>query len=121
VPEEPSLKTDGEAVPVEADTRPAYQSSTDDVLKTLGVAMHSGLAEDDARSRLSRHGANELTAEPPVPGWRKFTAQFRDVLVILLLIATAISAILWLLERDAALPYEAIAILAVVLRSRADR
>ena len=37
------------------------------------------------------------------------------VLVILLLIATAVSAGLWVIERDAALPYEAIAILAVVL------
>jgi len=37
------------------------------------------------------------------------------VLVILLLIATAISAVLWLYERDAPLPYEAIAISAVVL------
>jgi Ca2+-transporting ATPase len=37
------------------------------------------------------------------------------VLVILLLITTAISAGLWLYERDSALPYEAIAIFAVVL------
>jgi len=37
------------------------------------------------------------------------------VLVILLLVATAISAGLWAFERDAPLPYEAIAILAVVL------
>jgi Ca2+-transporting ATPase len=37
------------------------------------------------------------------------------VLVILLLIATVISAALWLYERDSALPYEALAIFAVVL------
>ena len=37
------------------------------------------------------------------------------MLVVLLLIATAISAALWWYERDAALPYEAIAISAVVL------
>jgi P-type Ca2+ transporter type 2C len=37
------------------------------------------------------------------------------VLVILLLIATAISAALWVYERESALPYEAIAIFAVVL------
>src|SRR5262249_3730583 len=41
--------------------------------------------------------------------------QFRDVLVMLLLAATAISFILWLYERDSALPYEAMAISAVVL------
>ena len=56
-----------------------------------------------------------MTAEKPVPAWRKFLAQFQDVLVILLLIATVISAGLWLVERDSALPYEAIAIFAVVL------
>ena len=37
------------------------------------------------------------------------------MLVILLLVATAISAGLWLYERESALPYEAIAIFAVVL------
>jgi magnesium-transporting ATPase (P-type) len=39
-----------------------------------------------------------------VPGWKKFLAQFQNVLVVLLLIATAISAGLWLYEGDAALP-----------------
>jgi len=50
-----------------------------------------------------------------VPAWRKFLAQFQDVLVIVLLIATLISAVLWLYEREPALPYEAMAIFAVVM------
>jgi Ca2+-transporting ATPase len=50
-----------------------------------------------------------------VPAWRKFLAQFHDVLVILLLIATGISAGLWFYERESAVPYEAMAIFAVVL------
>jgi Ca2+-transporting ATPase len=37
------------------------------------------------------------------------------IAVILLLIATGISAGVWVLERDAALPYDVIAIFAVVL------
>jgi len=65
--------------------------------------------------RLARYGPNELTAHRSAPGWKKFLAQFADPLVLLLLVATAISAALWLLERESALPYEAIAILAVVL------
>ena len=40
---------------------------------------------------------------------------FQDVLVILLLAATAISLVLWFYERESALSYEAIAIFAVVL------
>jgi Ca2+-transporting ATPase len=74
-----------------------------------------GLSSSEARARLERHGPNELAAEPPVPVWRRFAAQFQDVLVILLLAATAISAALWIYERDAALPYEALTIFAVVL------
>ena len=93
----------------------AYQQPVDDVLTALSTDVRLGLSQREARARLERYGKNELTAEKPVPAWRKFLAQFHDVLVILLLIATAISAGLWLVERDAALPYEAIAILAVVL------
>jgi Ca2+-transporting ATPase len=59
--------------------------------------------------------AKELTADKLVPAWRKFLAQFKDVLVILLLVATAISARLWFHERESSLPYEAITIFAVVL------
>jgi Ca2+-transporting ATPase len=93
----------------------AYQQPVDDVLTALDTDARRGLSQGEARARLERDGRNELMAEKPVPAWRKFLAQFRDVLVILLLIATVISAGLWLVERDSALPYEAIAILAVVL------
>jgi Ca2+-transporting ATPase len=94
---------------------PAYRQPVEEVLAALGTDARRGLSEDEARRRRERYGPNELTADAPVPAWRKFLAQFQDVLVILLLVATAISAALWLRERDAALPYEAIAIGAVVL------
>jgi Ca2+-transporting ATPase len=92
-----------------------YQQRFEDVLAVLGTDARRGLSGEEARARLERHGRNELAAEKPVPAWRRFLAQFRDVLVVLLLVATAISAGLWLFERDAALPYEAMAILAVVV------
>ncbi len=89
--------------------------SADAVLTAQATDAQLGLGAEEARARLERYGRNELEAERPTPIWRKFLEQFNDVLVILLLIATAVSASLWLLERDAALPYEAIAIFAVVL------
>src|SRR5687768_5722690 len=92
-----------------------YQQSIDEVLAAFNTDLQLGLREAEAQARLEKYGRNELTAEKPVPAWRKFLAQFQDVLVILLLIATVISAVLWLIERDSALPYEAIAIFAVVL------
>ena len=96
-------------------SRPSYQQSVDEVLAALASDAQLGLSVAEARARLARYGKNELTAEKPVPAWRKFLAQFQDVLVILLLIATLISAGLWLYERESALPYEALAIFAVVL------
>jgi Ca2+-transporting ATPase len=92
-----------------------HRAPADAVLAALGTDARRGLTEDEAHSRLERIGPNELTAEPPVPAWRRFVAQFQDVLVILLLVATAISVALWAYERNEALPYEAIAIFAVVL------
>ncbi len=96
-------------------SKPAHSASAEEVLAALGSDAARGLTQAEARERLARFGPNALTAEKPTPAWRKFLAQFQDVLVVLLLIATAVSAALWLLERDAALPYEAIAIFAVVL------
>jgi Ca2+-transporting ATPase len=93
----------------------AYRQPADEVLAALRTDAERGLAEEEARRRLELHGANELAPEKPVPGWKKFLAQFQDALVVLLLVAALISAGLWLLERESALPYEAIAILAVVL------
>jgi Ca2+-transporting ATPase len=95
--------------------KPVYQLTTEAVVRTLRTDAVRGLSTVEARSRLARYGLNHLQEEHPVPGWKKFLAQFRDVLVMPLLIATAISFILWVYERDSVLPYEAIAISAVVL------
>jgi Ca2+-transporting ATPase len=85
------------------------------VAAALATDRHCGLAPAEATRRLDEEGRNELSSEGPVPGWRHFLSQFRDVLVILLLVATAVSVALWFVERDTALPYESIAIFAVVL------
>src|SRR6185503_5814557 len=83
---------------------PVYQQTAEAVLAALQSDGRTGLSEADARARLDRYGENELMSEPSVPGWRKFLAQFQDLLVVLLLVATAISATLWMFERDSALP-----------------
>src|SRR5512146_1310563 len=97
------------------DRIPFYQRPVDEVLAAFDTDMRNGLSEEEARARLEKYGKNELTGEEPVPCWKKFLAQFRDILVILLLIATGISVVLWMYEGGQALPYEAIAIFAVVL------
>jgi Ca2+-transporting ATPase len=94
---------------------PAFQLTAAEALARLDADPQKGLDAAQVRQRRAVHGPNVLAAEKPVPEWRKFLAQFGDVLVLLLLAAAAISTVLWWLEREAALPYEALAILAVVL------
>jgi Ca2+-transporting ATPase len=100
---------------IQQDQRSPFQQPVDEVLAAFETEAQKGLSERGVRARLERYGRNELAAEKPVPLWKKFLAQFQDALVILLLIATLISAVLWLYERDSTLPYEAMAIFAVVL------
>ena len=96
-----------------------YRARADEVIAALGSDVARGLDGAEASRRLDRDGPNTLAAEPRTPAWRKFLAQFQNVLVLLLLAATATSAGLWAYEREADLPYEAIAILAVVLLNAA--
>jgi Ca2+-transporting ATPase len=93
----------------------AYRQQAEDAIAALGSDAKHGLSTEEARRRLARYGPNELQAEKPVPAWRKFLAQFQDVLIILLLIAAAISLGVWLYQRDEPLPFEALVIFAIVL------
>ena len=84
-----------------------YQETVEHVAEALGTDPIRGLRQADAEARLVRDGPNRLTADAAEPWWRRFLAQFQDVLVVLLLIATAISAGLWVYERDAAASWSA--------------
>ena len=103
----------------DAEPAPAYVQPVEQVLAALATDPERGLTEVEAHARREQYGSNELAADAPVPAWRRLLAQFQDVLVILLLVATAISAALWVFERESALPYEAIAIFAVVMLNAA--
>ncbi|MFG1304740.1 cation-translocating P-type ATPase [Xanthobacter autotrophicus] len=92
-----------------------YRQPPETVLAALATDPRSGLAQAEAERRLAQHGRNVLETAPPRPQWLKFFDQFTDVLVLLLIVAAAISAAIWLHERDTALPYEAFAIFAIVI------
>ncbi len=70
----------------------AYRESVQALVSSLDTDEREGLSEAAAGTRLTEHGRNELPVEPPEPAWRRFLAQFQDLLVLLLLAATAISA-----------------------------
>ena len=67
--------------------------STDDVLSRL-QATPEGLTKDEAVRRLAEHGLNELTAAHRISPWKLLFEQFKNVLIIILLVAIVLSALL---------------------------
>ncbi|RRR67383.1 MAG: cation-translocating P-type ATPase [Candidatus Viridilinea halotolerans] len=113
-----------------SDPATAYQRPIETVLAELGGDATQGLTTAEAQRRLAEYGPNMLQAEAPTPAWRRFLAQFQNVLIGLLLVAAAISLALWAYEGAVAVPYEALVIFAIVLfngvlgyvqEARADR
>ncbi|MBL0156184.1 MAG: cation-translocating P-type ATPase [Bryobacterales bacterium] len=96
--------------PVAPHERPAV-----DVASELGTDLDTGLSSAEAAARLARDGPNELESEAATPGWRRFAGQFKDALVLLLIVAAGISWAVWAVERETGLPYEALVILTIVL------
>ena len=73
-----------------APARP-YAQSADEVASQLGVEPDSGLSAATAAELLGRDGPNALPAEAGVPGWRRFLAQYKAYMQIILLIAAILS------------------------------
>lgn len=93
------------------------------VAQALNVDPRTGLSSDEATRRLDKFGPNELASAPPVPKWKKFLQQFQDPLVYLLLAATAISLVAWIIEKvnaapgaeGEALPFDSIVIVLILI------
>jgi Ca2+-transporting ATPase len=68
-----------------------YALAADDAVRKLGVDPAKGLSAAKAAELLQKNGPNELPAEKPTPGWRRFLGQYRSYMQILLIIAGAAS------------------------------
>jgi Ca2+-transporting ATPase len=76
--------------------------------KRLGSGPDSGLTADEAARRLVIHGPNEIREQAGRSAWRMFLGQFTDFMILLLIVAAAISGFV-------GEPEDAIAILAIVI------
>ncbi|MCL7395791.1 MAG: hypothetical protein LZ161_06215, partial [Thaumarchaeota archaeon] len=65
-----------------------------EVIAKIRTDPERGLTTEEAMSRLSTFGPNELERSKGVSGLKIFVNQFKNVLILLLLTATVISAIL---------------------------
>jgi Ca2+-transporting ATPase len=63
------------------------------VIELLQSHPQQGLAAAEAARRLQQHGANELTRQPKASPWALLFNQFKNVLVVILIVANVLSAI----------------------------
>ena len=96
---------------LEQQTKPVYLQSVEDVFKEV-QSSPSGLSSQEATSRLEKYGANTLQEGKKKSLLEKFVDQFKDFMILVLLVAAVVSMFAHQGEPD---PTDAIIILAVVL------
>ena len=64
-----------------------------EAVKTLETDAHHGLTNAEVARRLEKYGPNELTSEEAVSPFTLFFNQFKNTLIIILLIAVVLSAV----------------------------
>jgi len=62
-------------------------------IQDLGTDVHRGLTEAEAAKRLAQYGTNELRKEEGISPLALFFGQFKNTLVVILLVAIALSAL----------------------------
>ena len=63
-------------------------------VEQLATDMGRGLSQEEVCARLERHGPNRLPEEPRKSAWMRFFGQFHNVLIYVLLAASALTAVL---------------------------
>ena len=84
--------------------------------QTLGALKSSaiGLSVQEVKKRQETYGTNELPSGKGTSAWQIFIGQFKDVLIIVLLVAASISMVLSLVEEQK-LGTESLLIYAIVI------
>src|SRR3972149_3882672 len=71
-----------------------YHLNADEVLSQFNSNADRGLSKAEASRRLMEHGPNELQAARRISPWAILFEQFKNILVLILLIAVVLSAFL---------------------------
>ena len=69
-----------------------HAHSAESVVGELNTSTN-GLSTSDATQRLASFGPNRLAETPPTPAWKRFLAQFSNLLTIILIAAAVISLV----------------------------
>ena len=68
-----------------------YSCPQDEVVKDLATDAQKGLSEQEAQARRARYGENKLAEQKKKSMFVRFLEQFKDVMIIILLIAACVS------------------------------
>jgi P-type Ca2+ transporter type 2C len=68
-----------------------YSLTKDEVVQRLGTSEESGISDEEAARRLEEYGPNELVEKERISPLKIFLDQFKDLMVIILIIAAVIS------------------------------
>ena len=91
-----------------------HSLSVDEALGSL-TSSKDGLSLEEAQKRLTQFGPNELRKEKTVSWWLMLLGQFKNVLIMILLAAAAISLVMALVDENGSV-WDPVIIVVVVLK-----
>ncbi|MCE5235490.1 MAG: calcium-translocating P-type ATPase, PMCA-type [Clostridiaceae bacterium] len=94
-----------------------YYEEIDCVLTHLNVERTEGLREEEAQRRLGEHGENKLTEKKKETLLQKFLNQFKDAMIIILLVAAAVSFAISIYNREEGFAEPVLILLIVLLNA----
>ena len=77
-----------------ANRLPSHAQPLPELLRQLEAGDPTGLADSQIAARQAHYGLNALSEAPPEPLWKKFLAQFNELVVWILIAAAVISGVL---------------------------
>ena len=92
-----------------------YHQSIEDIINELQSDSIQGLSTNEAQLRIKKYGENKLKESKKKTSFEKFLDQFKDAMIIILLIAAAISFGLAIKENDTSAFFEPLLILLIVI------
>ena len=92
----------------------AHNQSRSQVVETLKSDITLGLSQAEAQQRLSQYGENKLREKPKKTNFQRFLDQFKDAMILILLIAAAISFTVAIVEGNPKEFFEPVLILLIV-------
>lgn len=92
-----------------------YSLDVKDVIQNLETDTVKGLNDEQIAERAEKYGKNELKEKKKKSMFSRFLDQFKDAMIIILLIAALISFVIAIIEKDPSEFFEPILILLIVI------